>query len=1701
MSNEVHTRFLAALILLLLAGTVVVATASAAPMANNNLTFIGVANDAGVKYDYDGAVYGSGANNTYFLKMNGSPTQGYNEIRVTTDPVASPNGQATSLTAATRNPSGTFSVMNTGGTGITDDVILLLAVNGTIPSDFAVQIRSGGYNWTASPVRDELPTVYAHEDNVVSETFTASDFAFGPQNWKPGSAPGLPLYYGQDMGDGETYSLLFVDLKVGAMNSDKFPGVTLIGNGSAKVEYSFTNLTSRAAFNAYGWRWNASQGQGISWTNKVTSSGQSGYTVLYSPPAAPVAGFSANTTTGLIPLPVEFTDTSTGDSITSYEWVFSDNPGTVFSDRNVTHTFTNAGLYSVSHSVTNAAGTSWSNQTDYINATEEIPPPPVADFTADVRTGPAPLTVVLTDNTTGESVTGYQWILGDNPSTIYTTQNRTHTFTTAGSFAVNHSSTNAGGTSWSNQTDYIVVTSHVSRIWTVGASGCDFTTITDALAEPLLFDGDTIYVTNGTYPLGASVTKAITLTGEGTGVVTVTVAGQAISGTGAVVEDIRFSGTTITLNGPNSIIRDCLFQGLTSGEAIKLYGNSVTMENCSIRNNAVDRVLDLMGGNCIIANTTFSNNGVSPSQSTIRMNAGGCAGNTIARNNFLNNKNAGIGLRGPGANNRIYLNNFIGNGGSTPVYRFQNSGAQNWVSPAPVDYTYNGMAYSAVLGNYWSTYTGIDTDGNGIGDTSYYLGVASQTDNAPLMTRWQYLFGGAQSITAVAVAPSSDYVHVGETRQFTATAYDELGLVMPGRAFTWASTNEITGSVDQNGFFTALADGTTSLTATNNTVTGSSAVQVTASPLANFTANQTSGGAPFPVHFTDISLSSPTSWAWDFDGDGNIDSYEQNPDYTYLVPGTYSVNLTVTNGYGSTNMLKTGYIYVPPVPVANFTASATGGIAPLFVRFTDTSTGVPSSWFWEFGDGGTSTAQSPTHVFMAAGTYTVNLTASNTAGSDSENKTELITVSASTLGLADTPWPKLQKFSNNTGVSPYSGPQTGNVIWNFTTGGAITGSPVIGADGTIYTGSADGKLYALYPNGTQKWNYTTGGAILASPAIRADGTIYVGSGNSLIAVNSDGTLKWSYNGGGAVKNSPAIGSDGTVYTSMYNRLYAVNDTGTGAAVKWSISTGSGLFNNPAIGTDGTLYWGSSNYIWSINPDGTQNWRFQSPVGMSPKTAAIGSDGTIYFFDGNSLQAMDGGPVRISKWRTGDIGACYAESPAIGTDGTIYFGNQRSKFWAFTDTGAGYTEKWNVSVGGYVKSPAAIGADGTLYFGCDDFRLYALDPDGTLKWRYLTGNKVTGGLAIGSDGTLYAGSTDGKLYAFKDVAPVAEFTGTPLTGDAPLSVRFNDMSANTPTSWSWEFGDTGTSAEKNPVHVYSLPGLYTVNLNVTNVMGSNSTSRIAYVNVTLAPPIANFTSDVQTGQAPLTVSFSDNSTGVAISGHQWIISDDPATVITTRHHTHIFTDPGIYSVSHSVTNDAGNSWKNETDYITVTNQSAIVGFKASPSTGNAPLTVAFTDTSTAIGITAYGWVFSDNLSAVFTDRNVTHTFTAAGKYSVSHSVTNDGGTAWTNKTHIITVNPGPPDITSISPAKHARNGKIFTATVRGASFQPGIAGTTVTLSRGSKTIVGKGVNATSATEIACSFRIPRTAATGPYSVTVKNPDGQTDIIVNGFRVKA
>jgi PKD repeat protein len=154
-------------------------------------------------------------------------------------------------------------------------------------------------------------------------------------------------------------------------------------------------------------------------------------------------------------------------------------------------------------------------------------------------------------------------------------------------------------------------------------------------------------------------------------------------------------------------------------------------------------------------------------------------------------------------------------------------------------------------------------------------------------------------------------------------------------------------------------------------------------PIAQFTANPTSGVNPLTVNFTDQSSLSPDHWAWDF-GDSST-SNKQNPVHTYTTAGSYTVGLVASNSGGSDSETKYYYITVNPAyrpPGASFTANPPTAAQPYTVEFIDRSTGPPTNWSWNFGDGGASDLQNPVHTYPnTPATWYVTLNVSNPAGS------------------------------------------------------------------------------------------------------------------------------------------------------------------------------------------------------------------------------------------------------------------------------------------------------------------------------------------------------------------------------------------------------------------------------------------------------------------------------------------------------------------------------------------------------------------------------------------------------------------------------------------------------------------------------------------------------------------------------------------------
>jgi outer membrane protein assembly factor BamB len=213
----------------------------------------------------------------------------------------------------------------------------------------------------------------------------------------------------------------------------------------------------------------------------------------------------------------------------------------------------------------------------------------------------------------------------------------------------------------------------------------------------------------------------------------------------------------------------------------------------------------------------------------------------------------------------------------------------------------------------------------------------------------------------------------------------------------------------------------------------------------------------------------------------------------------------------------------------------------------------------------------------------------------------------------------------------------------------MASSPVIGADGTIYVGTTDGKLVATLSDGSAvKWRATTGDTSGSSPAIARDGTIYVGSSDGhLYALDAGGSVKWSYDAASPVA-SPAVGGDETVYVGAADgTLHAVTPDGKN---KWKYATGGPIAGAPAV-LAGVVYVGSADKsLHAVGvTDGKRRWLYTTlgPVA----TPSLGKDGTIYVGsgDGHLYAITPGGSLFFAV----NVRGAVTTAPAIADDGTLY----------------------------------------------------------------------------------------------------------------------------------------------------------------------------------------------------------------------------------------------------------------------------------------------------------------------------------------------------------------------------------------------------------------------------------------------------------------
>ncbi|MDW5549944.1 PKD domain-containing protein [Methanosarcina sp.] len=664
-------------------------------------------------------------------------------------------------------------------------------------------------------------------------------------------------------------------------------------------------------------------------------------------PGFPVANFTSNVTKGYVPLKVRFTDLS--ENATSRNWNFGD--GTNSTVKSPTHTYLASGNYTVNLTAINAKGTGSKLGTITVFDTSVLPP--VANFSSNVTNGYTPLCVQFTD--LSKNATEWNWDFGDGDTS--SEQNPTHTYYAEGNYNVTLRVINPVGESTKTSKMKVKISSNAGTYAYV-ANACDDTvSIIDITANKV-----TGVMPVGSYPFGIAVTpdgKKVYVTNIG-------------SNTTSVIntETNKVTATIKELYEPIGIAVS------PDGKKAYVMSDGYTVEN--------DTGWYFIGGNVSVIDTATN-------KVTAKMDTGG------------NPSKMTITLDGK----KLYITHgfdFYGDGENVGIYDTATMTSTTWFRVTGMP---SGVAVSPDGKKAYVASRVTENPGNPT--QKKYRGIVSVVDTVTnkvtaKVTIIEPTIENVQ-LDGVLVSLDGKKVYVtnswGDNTYVIDTVTNKVIATVKGNY-----PNGIAFSPDGRKVYVANSgdDNVCVIDTATNKVTATVAVgscpegvaispikQV--SPVSNFTSNVTSGKAPLTVAFTDKSTGIPTKWKWIF-GDG-ANSTKQNPIHKYSKAGNYTVSLTVSNSAGNNTTTKTNYIKVTAAttkPVANFTSNVTSGKVPLTVAFTDKSKGDPTKWKWIFGDGTNSTSKNPIHKYSKAGNYTVSLTVSNAAGSNTLTKSNYIKV-------------------------------------------------------------------------------------------------------------------------------------------------------------------------------------------------------------------------------------------------------------------------------------------------------------------------------------------------------------------------------------------------------------------------------------------------------------------------------------------------------------------------------------------------------------------------------------------------------------------------------------------------------------------------------------------------------------------------------------
>jgi len=363
----------------------------------------------------------------------------------------------------------------------------------------------------------------------------------------------------------------------------------------------------------------------------------------------------------------------------------------------------------------------------------------------------------------------------------------------------------------------------------------------------------------------------------------------------------------------------------------------------------------------------------------------------------------------------------------------------------------------------------------------------------------------------------------------------------------------------------------------------------------------------------------------------------------------------------------------------------------------------------------------------------------------------------------DSPWPKFRRTSTQDARGAFGASDGGDAEpWVFTTGKGIFSSPVLGADGTVYIGSADRRFYAIGPDGAEAWHAATDEIIDSAALLDDQGRVYVGSGDGHVYAldAATGEEQWTFEADDpSVNNAFIRWFEGNVAMAASGDLLIPNDNfyvysvdrETGEA-KWRFRMQDQTWSSPAVdaATD-TLFLGNNNLLpigantYAIDAStGAEVWRRLDALGsVAASPLLVGGAVVLGAFDGYvRSHDPDTGAV---NWAAPTRDHVYASAAALSDGALVVPGADGTVRALEPDTGA---VRWAFDTPDPIRSSPAVGADDTVVFGGGDGRLYVLDGDGTLRWsmQLVEGdrNDLNASPALGPDGIVIAGES-GEVF--------------------------------------------------------------------------------------------------------------------------------------------------------------------------------------------------------------------------------------------------------------------------------------------------------------------------------------------------------------------